>query len=79
MFESESQETGGAPQIYGSLYYLIEKSGWKEYKKGEQISRKYLTSIYEKAADEFAEIEKVTKKGKPLRLELRRWRGMKKK
>ena len=77
VFESESQETGGAPQIYGSQYYLIEESGWKEYKKGEQISRKYLTSIYEKEADESAEIEKVTKKGKPLRLELRRWRGMK--
>ena len=77
VFESESQETGGAPQIYGLQYYLIEKSGWKEYKKGEEISRKYLTSIYEKEADEFAEIEKVTKKGKPLRLELRRWRGMK--
>ncbi len=75
--ESDYQETGGAPQIYGEQYYLIEESGWKEYKKGEQISRKYLTSIYEKEADEFAEIEKVTKKGKPLRLELRRWRGMK--
>ena len=74
---SESQETGGAPQIYGKQYYLIEESGWKEYKKGEKISRKYLTSIYEAEADEFAEIEKVTKKGKPLRLELSRWRAMK--
>ena len=75
--ESDYQETGGAPQIYGKQYYLIEESGWKEYKKGEEISRKYLTSIYEKAADESAEIEKVTRKGKPLRIELRRWRGMK--
>lgn len=74
---SDYQETNGAPQIYGSQYYLIEASGWKEYKKGEKISRKYLTSIYEKEADEAAEIEKVTKKGKPLRIELKRWSRMK--
>ena len=79
VFESEFQATGGAPQIYGKQYYLIEESGWKEYKTKKKISRKYLTSIYEaaSAADEFAEIEKVTKKGKPLRIELRRWRAMK--
>lgn len=77
VFEREFQATGGAPQIYGKQYYLIEKSGCKQYKKGEKVSRKYLTSIYEKEADEFAEIEKVTKKGKPLRIELRRWRAMK--
>lgn len=78
VFESESQETtGGAPQIYGRQYYLIEESGWKEYKTKKKTSRKYLTSIYEKEADESAEIEKVTKKGKPLRLELKRWCGMK--
>jgi hypothetical protein len=65
VFESESQETGGAPQIYGSQYYLIEKSGWKEYRKKE------------KEADEIAEIEKVTKKGKRLKIELRGWREMK--
>lgn len=75
--ESDYQETGGAPQIYGKQYYLIEKSGWKEYKTKKKVSRKYLTSIYEKEADEYAEIEKETKKGKPLRIELRRWRGMK--
>lgn len=77
VFESSFEETGGAPQIYGSQYYLIEESGWKEYKKGEKVSRKYLTSIYEKEADEAAEIEKETRRGKPLRIELRRWRGMK--
>jgi hypothetical protein len=74
---SDYQETNGAPQIYGTQYYLIESSGWKEYKKGEKISRKYLTSMYEKETDEFAEIEKVTKKGKGLRIELRRWKQMK--
>ena len=77
VYESESQETGGAPQIYGTQYYLIEESGWKEYRKKEKVYRKYLTSIYEKEADECAEIEKVTKKGRRLKIELRRWRGMK--
>jgi len=77
VFESEYQETGGAPQIYGSLYYLIEESGWKEYKTKKKTSHKYLTSIYEKEADERAEIEKETKKGRRLRIELRRWRAMK--
>lgn len=77
VYESESQKTSGAPQIYGSLYYLIEKSGWKEYKKGEKVYRKYQTSIYEKEAEEIAEIEKVTRKGKRLKIELRRWREMK--
>ncbi len=77
VYESESQKTSGAPQIYGSQYYLTEESGWKEYKKGEKVYRKYQTSIYEKEADEFAEIEKVTRRGKRLRIELRRWKGMK--
>jgi hypothetical protein len=75
--ESEYLETGGAPQIYGQQYYLIEESGWKEYKKGEKSYQKYRTSIYEKEADETAEIKKVTKKGKPLRIELKRWKAMK--
>lgn len=77
VFESEFQKTEGAPQIYGKQYYLIEESGWKEYRKKEKTVRKYLTSIYEKEADEVAEIEKVTKKGRRLKIELRRWRGMK--
>jgi len=77
VFESEYQETKGAPQIYGQQYYLIEESDWKEYKTKKKTSRKYLTSIYEKPADESAEIEKETKKGKPLRIELRRWKQMK--
>jgi hypothetical protein len=77
VFASEYLATKGAPQIYGPQYYLTEESGWKEYKTGEKISRKYVTSIYEKQADETAEIEKETKKGKPLRIELRRWKRMK--
>jgi hypothetical protein len=59
------------------LVYLIEESGWKEYKTKKKLSRKYLTSNYEKEADETAEIEKVTKKGQPLRIELKRWKRMK--
>ena len=77
VYESDWQETGGAPQIYGTQYYLIEESGWKEYQTKEKTSRKYLTSIYEKEADEYAEIEKQTKRGKRLKIEIRRWSQMK--
>jgi len=77
VYPSEVQETGGAPRIYGAEYHLIEESGWHEYQKKEQIYRKYLTSVYEKEADEYQELERVTKKGKQLKIQLRRWSGMK--
>ena len=77
VYEGERQETGGAPRIYGAEYHLIEESGWREYQKKEKVYRKYLTSIYEKEADEYQEIERETKKGKQLKIELRRWSGMK--
>lgn len=77
VYESEYQETGGAPQLYGKEYHLIEESGWKEYRKKDKSCRKYLTSIYKKEADEYQAIERVTKKGKRLKIELRRWSGMK--
>lgn len=77
VFDSEFQATGGAPQVYGTEYHLIEESGWHEYRKKEKVYRKYLTSMYEKKADELVEIERVTKRGKELKIELRRWRGMK--
>jgi len=77
VYPGEAQETGGAPQIYGAEYRLIEESGWREYRKKEKTYRKYLTSIYERKADEYQEIFKVTKRGKPLKVELRRWSGMK--
>jgi len=77
VYEGEYQETGGAPQIYGAEYHLIEESGWREYRKKEKTYRKYLISIYERKADEYQEIFKVTKRGKPLKVELRRWSGMK--
>lgn len=77
VFETKAQATKGAPQIYGAEYHLIEASGEKTYHKKEKVYRKYLTSIYEKKADEYAEIEKVTKRGKVLKVELRRWKQMK--
>lgn len=77
VFESEWRESGGTPQVYGEEYHLIEESGWHSYGKKEKVYRKYLTSIYEKKADEYQEIERVTKRGKVLKIELRRWRRMK--
>lgn len=76
VFESEARETKGAPQIYGAEYHLIEESGGKTYQKKEKTYAKQLTSIYDKRADEYAEIEKVTKRGKVLKVQLRRWAGM---
>ena len=77
VYETKAQATKGAPQIYGAEYHLIEESGEKTYQKKEKVYRKYLTSIYEKKADDYREIEKVTKRGKVLKVELRRWSGMK--
>ncbi len=77
VWTSEYRETGGAPQIYGTEYHLIEESGEKQYRKKKKTYRKYLTSIYEKKADEYEEIERVTRKGKVLKIESRRWSGMK--
>jgi len=77
VYESAAQATGGAPQIYGAEYRLIEESGEKSYQKKEKRYSKYLSSIYDKKANESQEIEKETKKGKRLKIELRRWSRMK--
>ena len=77
VYRGEGQATGGARQIYGAEYHLIEESGWHEYQKKEKVYHKYLTSIYEKKADEYQELERVTKRGKELKIELCRWSGMK--
>lgn len=69
-------DTGGAPQFYGEEYYLIEESGWKEYKRKGEKHQKHQTSLYEREADEYQEVERETKKGRKLKLELRRWNGM---
>ncbi len=54
-----------------NLVSVIEESGGREYHKKEQIYRKHLTSIYEKEADKYQEIEQKTKRGKELKLMLR--------
>jgi hypothetical protein len=77
VWTGERRATGGAERIYGAEYHLIEESGWHEYRKKEKIYRKYLTSMYEKEADEYKELERVTRRGKRLKIELRRWSGMK--
>lgn len=77
VFEAIREEaTGGAPQVYGTQYYLTEESGWKQWQKKEKSYRTYQVSIYEKEADEYVEIERRTKKGRELKIELRRWKAM---
>lgn len=77
VFEAIREEsTGGAPRVYGQEYYLTEVSGWKEYRKKEKIYRKYQHSIYERVADEYEEVERKTHRGRELKIELRRWTGM---
>lgn len=77
IFDSEIQQTSGAPQIYGKKYYLMEKSGEQTYRKKEKNHVVKQSSIYEKKADESGEITRKTKKGKELRIELKRWQEMK--
>ncbi len=77
IFESEIQKTSGAPQIYGEKYYLIEKSGEKTYRKKEKNYVVKQSSIYEKKAEKEAVIYRQTRRGKQLRIELKRWREMK--
>jgi hypothetical protein len=77
VYPSERRTTDGTPQIYGAEYRLIEESGWREYRRKKKVYRKYLTSIYELEADEYQEIERVTKRGKRLRIQLSLWKRMK--
>ena len=77
IYESEVRESLGAPQIYGEKYYLIEETGEKTYNKKEKSYVVKQTSIYDKKAEESCEIEKVTRRGKELRIELKRWKRMK--
>ena len=74
---SEERKTGGADQIYGEQYYLTEQTGVKKYHKKEKGYEVKQISIYDRKADLISEIEKVTRKGKRLRIELRRWKGLK--
>lgn len=77
IYETEPKATRGAPQIYGGKYYLIEATDTKSYtgKGGDyQVARR---SLFEKEASEKARIERRTKKGRELAIELRRWKGLK--
>ncbi len=73
----EGPATGGAPQLYGAKYYLIESTREKKYAKQEKSYVVQQTSLYDKEADEETVIYRRTKRGKELRLELKRWRGLK--
>lgn len=72
----ERKETGGAPQIYGKDWYLREVSGDWRLKKNEETLTKYQASIYENKPDEQTEILTKTKRGRGLRIEMRRWNEM---
>lgn len=73
---AERKKTGGAPQIYGADWYLREVSGDWTMNKEEQTITKYQTSIYENKPDEETVIFTKTRKGKELRIEIRRWNEM---
>ena len=73
---AECQETKGAPQIYGQDWYLRESSGDWTMKKEKEIITKYQESIYENEPDEQTEIFTKSKKGRELRIEMRRWNEM---
>ena len=73
---AERKKTGGTPQIYGLDWYLRESSGdWVLKKKGQIIS-KYQASIYENETAQETVIYTKTKKGRELRIEMRRWNEM---
>jgi hypothetical protein len=73
---AERKETGGAPQIYGEDWYLREESGDWVLKKKDRTISKYQVSIYENEAAEQTEVFTQTKKGRKLRIEIRRWNEM---
>ena len=73
---AERKETKGAPQIYGKDWYLREVSGDWTIKKKDQTITKYQRSIYENEAAEQTEVFTKTKKGRELRIEIRRWNEM---
>lgn len=72
----ERKATKGTPQIYGEDWYLREESGNWECRKKEKTTVTYQRSIYEKEPNEQLEILTKTKKGRELRIEIRRWEEM---
>ena len=73
---AERKATSGAPQIYGEDWYLRAASGDWSLKRKEQTIIKYQRSIYEKEPDEQTVVFTQTKKGRELRIEIRRWNEM---
>ena len=73
---AERKKTDGTPQIYGADWYLREVSGDWTLKKKEQTITKYQASIYENEAHEETAIFTKTKRGRELRIEMRRWNKM---
>ena len=73
---AERKATSGAPQIYGEDWYLREASGDWSLRRKEQTIIKYQRSIYEKEPDEQTVVFTQTKKGRELRIEIRRWNEM---
>ena len=73
---AERKQTKGAPQIYGADWYLRESSGDWTIKKKDKTITKYQASIYENEVDEETAICTKTKKGRGLRIEIRRWDEM---
>ena len=73
---AERKKTKGAPQIYGQDWYLREESGDWTMNKEEEIITKYQDSIYKNEPDEETVVFTKTKRGRELRIEIRRWNEM---
>jgi len=69
----------GAPKIYDDCFYLLSKTRTVRgiLKKTGKSYEKIQTSIYQRPCEETICFEAITKKGKPLRIELRRWNDLK--
>jgi len=73
---AERKKTRGTAQIYGEDWYLREASGDWSLNKKDKVITKYQRSISEKESDEQTVIFTKTKKGRELRIEIRRWNEM---
>ena len=69
--------TGGAERICGDKFYLLEASDRKTYTIKEQPYEVERWALAELPAAEETEIYATTSRGRPLRIHLRRWCGMK--
>jgi len=69
----------GAPKIYGDCFYLLGQTRTISgvLKKTGKPYDKIQTSVHQRAYDEIICFDALSKKGKPLRIELRRWNDLK--